>query len=100
MDWVNIFPIVFVVGIFLSFIGYLIYHSWAAQAKQWIRKTFFADSIRIAGTGGMSLKELKVHRKKSLATVCDKCKKPHSLRMTSEKVLTCVECGNEQPTWE
>ena len=100
MDWVNIFPMVFIVGIFLSFVGYLMYHSWGGQFKDWIRKTFFADSIRIAGTGGMTLKELKAHRKKSLATICHQCKSPHSLRLTAEKVLTCVECGNQQPTEE
>tara|TARA_B100000686_G_scaffold7659_1_gene7590 strand:+ start:1430 stop:1732 length:303 start_codon:yes stop_codon:yes gene_type:complete len=100
MDWVNTLPIVFVVGVFLSFIGYLMYHSWAARGKHWILKTFFDDSIRIAGTGGMTLKELKAHRKKSLATICHNCKSPHSLRLTAEKVLTCVECGHQQPTEE
>jgi hypothetical protein len=57
------------------------------------------DSIRIAGTGGMTLKELKLHRKKSLATICQKCRNPHSLRMTSGETLTCVECGHEQSSW-
>ena len=54
------------------------------------------DSIRIAGTGGMTLKELKQHRKKSLATICENCKAPHSLRLTSENTLTCNLCGHEQ----
>ena len=60
--------------------------------KTWWHK----DSIRIAGTGGMTLKELKQHRKKSLATICQKCLDPHSLRLTSEDTLTCNLCEHEQ----
>jgi len=54
------------------------------------------DKIRIPGTGGMTLKELKVHRKRSLATICQNCKDPHSLRLTSGETLTCNLCGHEQ----
>ena len=62
------------------------------RLKTWWHK----DSIRIAGTSGMTLKELKQHRKKSLATICENCKAPHSLRLTSEDTLTCNLCGHEQ----
>ena len=53
----------------------------------------------IAGTGGMTLGELLEHREKSLATVCEACGHPHSLRMVSKETLRCSECGHEQSTW-
>lgn len=62
------------------------------RLKNWWHR----DSIRIAGTRGMTLKELKQHRKKSLATVCEKCHDPHSLRMTAPETLTCNLCEHEQ----
>lgn len=62
-----------------------------------IKSEFFNQPI--AGTGGMTLGELLEHREKSLATVCEACGHPHSLRMVSEETLRCSECGHEQPTW-
>lgn len=62
-----------------------------------IKGEFFNQPI--AGTGGMTLGELLEHREKSLATVCEACGHPHSLRMVSEETLRCSECGHEQPTW-
>jgi len=62
-------------------------------------KSLTAETSRVPGTGGMTLKEYYLHRQKSLATVCEECQDPHSLRLTSEKTLTCQECGHEQSTW-
>ena len=47
----------------------------------------------------MTLGELLEHREKSLATVCEACGHPHSLRMVSKETLRCSECGHEQSTW-
>ena len=62
-----------------------------------IKSEFFNQPI--AGTGGMTLGELLEHREKSLATVCEACGHPHSLRMVSEETLICIECAHQQPTW-
>jgi len=64
---------------------------------------FFLESLtaqfsRVPGTGGMTLKEYYLHHKKSLATICEECQDPHSLRLTSQETLTCQECGHEQST--
>jgi len=58
-----------------------------------------AEIQRVPGTGGMTLKEYYLHREKSLTTICENCEAPHSLRLTSEKTLTCVECDHQQSTW-
>ena len=63
-------------------------------------KSITAEYSRVPGTGGMTLKEYYLHHKKSLATVCENCEAPHSLRLTSEETLTCQECGHkQQSTW-
>ena len=61
-------------------------------------KSFTAEHSRVPGTGGMTLKEYYLHHKKSLATICENCEAPHSLRLTSEETLTCQECGHKQST--
>lgn len=64
-----------------------------------IYEWWYGDTIRIAGTAGMTLKEYRNYQNKAKKTICNQCQDPHSLRMTDEKTLTCIECGNQQSTW-
>ena len=65
-----------------------------------IYEWWYGDTIRIAGTAGMTLKEYRTYQKKALKTICSQCQDPHSLRMTDNKTLTCIKCGNKQSSWE